>query len=147
MGAADEQWRRSHGPASVQSRSGYDWSWPVVDRNNVRRITVISITALLVAARLALAGCSYGSDDGSSTVGTAEGAPSTMPQRQADLEALRSERNYLSFQVAMSTLEVSFVTDRPGELGVSIAVVVMLLLRRHRRRSATGEPQLDVTPA
>lgn len=40
-------------------------------------------------------------------------AESALSQRQADLEALRSERAYLSEQVAMSTLHVSLVTTPP----------------------------------
>ena len=42
-------------------------------------------------------------------------AESALSERQADLEALRSEREYLSDQVAMSTLEVSLVTEPAAE--------------------------------
>lgn len=42
-------------------------------------------------------------------------AESALSERQADLEALRSERQYLSDQVAMSTLEISLVTEPTAE--------------------------------
>lgn len=42
-------------------------------------------------------------------------AESALSERQADLEALRSEREYLSDQVAMSTLDVSLVTESSAE--------------------------------
>ena len=42
-------------------------------------------------------------------------AESALSERQADLEALRSDREYLSDQVAMSTLEVSLVTEPAAE--------------------------------
>lgn len=42
-------------------------------------------------------------------------AEDALSQRQADLESLRSERSYLSDQVAMSTLEVSVVAEQVVE--------------------------------
>lgn len=42
-------------------------------------------------------------------------AESALSERQADLEALRSEREYLSDQVAMSTLDISVVGEASAE--------------------------------
>lgn len=43
-------------------------------------------------------------------------AEDALSERQAELEALRSERSYLSDQVAMSTLSISVSTERVVEL-------------------------------